>query len=99
MNYIVLGYDVLVGQKLQYVQKFWMWFGVYFIKDVVYIFEFGSGGILVRVVLRDFEKYYLLVGCMVVFVFEVVDFEFVNCEEMVVKYLYVQVIVEYFIYL
>lgn len=98
MNHTVLGHDVLAGQKLQYVQKPWTWFGAYPTKDVVHIPEPGSGGTLVRAAPRDSEKHYSLVGCTVAPAFEAVDFELANREEMVAKYPHAQAIVEYLTY-
>jgi len=95
MNHTVLGHDILAGQKLQYVQKPWTWFGAYPTKDVVRIPQAGSGDPVVKAAPRDPEKHYSLVGTAVAPAFEAVDFELARRKDLVAKYPDAKAIIEY----
>jgi predicted cupin superfamily sugar epimerase len=96
MNHTVLGQDFTGGQKLQYVQKPWTWFGAYLTKDIEHIPEPGKP--LVKSSPRDPQKHYSLVGTTVAPAFQPEDFELATRKELVTKFPHAQAIIEFLTY-
>lgn len=94
MNHTVLGHDIVAGQKVQYVQKPWTWFGAYPTKDVVHVADDS----VVKAPARDSEKHYSLVGTTVAPAFEVADFELANRDDLVAHFPHAKAIIEYLTY-
>ncbi|KAG0560194.1 hypothetical protein KC19_10G161200 [Ceratodon purpureus] len=95
-NHTVLGPDFMAGQKLQYVQKPWVWFGAYLTKDIAHIPEPGKP--LVKSAPRDPQKHYSLVGTTVAPAFQPEDFELATRKELVTKFPQAQAIIEFLTY-
>lgn len=93
MKHTVLGQDIAAGQKLQYVQKPWVWFGAYPTKDIEHIAKVGEP--LVKAAPRDPEKHYSLVGCTVAPAFEYVDFELASRSDLLAKFPHAQNYIEF----
>lgn len=93
MKHTVLGQDIAAGQKLQYVQKPWVWFGAYPTKDIERIPE--SGNPVVKSAPRDSELQYSLVGCTVAPGFEFADFELASRSDLSAKFPHAQNFIEF----
>lgn len=93
VKHTVLGQDIAAGQKLQYVQKPWVWFGAYPTKDLEHVPETGKP--IVKSAPRDPEIHYSLVGCTVAPAFEFADFELASRSDLLAKFPHAQNFIEF----